>query len=359
MPNNCPGGLEMVEGVGEDQASVRARRIHQLRFAMDGFGRSRAHLSGAPPELRIRTMGLKNSVKDTSCIARSCLVAVSAWLSLGASAAVAQEEPEPAPEPFIPQSQFEQPGPENSLDTQMRSCQETLGYNGCEELWHGKRGQGGAGVPAIWGALAVSRSTTNFGYSYDYPSSEAANAAALQSCNSIMKGKRDCTVRSTFSRNCIALATSDNGALGYSRTYGDLVADDREALSYCQNSGGKSCSTVLAYCSPNGGFHTWVGLAISMEPQPKAGISWGAVAQSTASRLALDYCVKEGGSKCKVRMLLYNQCVAFAKSPRGVWGAFNNMNRKVAETNSIRKCTESNGTNCAVALSACSNDPIK
>jgi hypothetical protein len=96
-----------------------------------------------------------------------------------------------------------------------------------------------------------------------------------------------------------------------------------------------------------------------MEPQPKAGISWGAVAQSTASRLALDYCAKEGGSKCKVRMLLYNQCVAFAKSPSGVWGAFNNMNRKVAETNSIRKCAESKGTNCAVALSACSNDPIK
>jgi hypothetical protein len=349
----------VVEGVGEDKASVRARRIHQLRLATDGFGRSRAHLSGAPRELRIRTMGLKNSVTDTSCMGRSCLVVVSAWLTLGASAAVAQEEPEPAPEPFIPQSQFEQPGPENSLDQQMRSCQETLGYNGCDELWHGKRGQGGAGVPAIWGALAVSTSTTNFGYSYDYPSSEAANAAALQSCNSIMKGKRDCKVRSTFSRNCIALATSDDGASGYSRTYGDLVADDREALSYCQNSGGKSCTTVLAYCSPNGGFHTWVGLAISMEPQPKAGISWGAVAQSTASRLALDYCIKEGGSKCKVRMLLYNQCVAFAKSPNGMWGAFNNMNRKVAETNSIRKCLESHGTNCAVALSACSNDPIK
>ena len=290
---------------------------------------------------------------------RSCLVVISAWLTLGASAAVAQEEPEPAPEPFIPQSEFEQPEPESSLDRQTRSCQETLGYNGCDELLHGKHGQGAAGVPAIWGALAVSISTTNYGYSYDYPSSGTANAAALQSCNSIMKGKRDCTVRSTFSRNCIALATSDDGALGYSRTYGDLVADDREALSYCQKSGGKSCTTVLAYCSPNGGFHTWVGLAISMEPQPKAGISWGAVAQSTASRLALDYCVQQGGSKCKVRMLLYNQCVAFAKSPNGMWGAFNNMNRKVAETNSIRKCLESNGTNCAVALSACSNDPIK
>ena len=220
-------------------------------------------------------------------------------------------------------------------------------------------GPGHAGVPAIWGALAVSGSTTNFGYSYDYPSSEAANAAALQSCNSSMKGKRDCQVRSTFSRNCIALATSGDGAWGYSRTYGDLVADDREALSQCQTSGGKSCSTVLAYCSPNGGFHTWVGLAISMEREPKAGISWGAVAQSTASRLALDSCVKEGGSRCKVRMLLYNQCVAFAKSPNGMWGAFNNMNRKVADTNSIRKCRESNGANCAVALSACSNDPIK
>jgi hypothetical protein len=302
-------------------------------------------------------MGLKNSATDTSCVGRSCLVAIATWLAFGASAAVAQEES--APEPFIPQSQFEHPEPESALDQQIRSCQETLGYNGCDELMHGKRGQGGGGLPAIWGALAVSNSTTNYGYSYDYPSGEAANAAALQSCNSTMKGKRDCKVRSTFSGNCIALATSDDGAWGFSKAYGDLVADDHEALGYCQNSGGKSCTTVLAYCSPNGGFHTWVGLAISMEPQPKAGISWGAVAQSTASRLALDFCAKDGGSRCKVRMLLHNQCVAFAKSPNGMWGAFNNMNRKVAETNSIRKCRESNGSNCAVALSACSNDPTK
>jgi len=57
-------------------------------------------------------------------------------------------------------------------------------------------------------------------------------------------------------------------------------------------------------------------------------------------------------------MLLYNQCVAFAKSSNGMWGAFNNMNRKVAESNSLRKCQESNGTQCAVVLSRCSHDPI-
>jgi hypothetical protein len=280
--------------------------------------------------------------------------------ALHASPALAQEE-ESVPESYIPLSEFEtgSSAPQGGLEDQMRVCQEALGYNGCDEVWHGKRGGAGAGVPAIWGALAVSNSTTNYGYSYDYTSSDAANAAALQACNSAMKGKSDCKVRSTFSRNCIALATSGEGIWGYSRTYGDLVADDKEALNYCQNSGGKSCATVLAYCSPNGGFHTWIGLAISMEPQPKVGISWGSVAQSGASKTAMDYCVKDGGTRCKVRMLLYNQCVAFAKSPNGMWGAFNNMNRKVAETNSLRKCRESNGTNCAVTLSACSNDRVK
>jgi hypothetical protein len=296
-------------------------------------------------------------------IKRLCASAVAAYLAIAAPIALAQEEeamPESVPESYIPLSEYEQGSSESGLEQQMRVCQETLGYNGCDEVWHGKRGGGAAGVPAIWGALAVSSSTTNYGYSYDYTSSEAANAAALQSCNSVMKGKRDCQVRSTFSRNCIALATSSDGAWGYSKTYGDLVADDREALGYCQNSGGKSCSTVLAYCSPNGGFHTWVGLAISMEPQPKVGISWGSVAQSGASKTAMDWCIKQGGSKCKVRMLLHNQCVAFAQSPNGMWGAFNNMNRKVAETNSLRKCRESNGGDkCAVTLSACSNDPVK
>ena len=116
---------------------------------------------------------------------------------------------------------------------------------------------------------------------------------------------------------------------------------------------------MLAYCSPNAGFHTWVGLAISNEAHPRAGISWGAPAQSTASKLAFDSCIKDGGSKCKVRMLLYNQCLAFATSPNGMWGAYNNDSRKLAESNAIRKCQESNGTNCAVLLSKCSTDPVR
>ena len=215
------------------------------------------------------------------------------------------------------------------------------------------------GPPGIWGALAISRTSTVYGYSYDLPSQEAANAAALEHCNSALKGRRDCQVRSAFSRNCIALAISDDGAWGYSATYGDLVADDRDALGRCQNSGGKSCSTVLAYCSPNAGFHTWVGLAISNEARPKAGISWGSPAQSTASKLAFDNCIKDGGSNCKVRMLLHNQCVAFAASPNGMWGAYNNVSRQLAESNAIRKCQESNGTSCAVLLSKCSTDPVR
>lgn len=280
-----------------------------------------------------------------------------ASMMLGASVAKSQEQEEPAPEPYIPQSEFERPEEESALNRDLRTCQETLGYVGCDQLWHGGQ-RPGAAAPGIWGALAISRSSTAYGYSYDYPSQDAANAAALEQCNSSLKGKRDCEVRSAFARNCIALATSDDGAWGYSATYGDLVADDRDALSHCQNSGGKSCTTVLAYCSPNGGFHTWVGLAISNEAHPKVGISWGAVAQSTASKVAFDSCIKDGGSNCKVRMLLHNQCLAFASSPNGMWGAYNNVSRKVAESNAIRKCQESNGTNCAVLISKCSTDPV-
>jgi hypothetical protein len=215
------------------------------------------------------------------------------------------------------------------------------------------------GAPGVWGALALSRSSTTYGYSYDFPSQEAANASALEHCNAAVKGKRDCQVRSAFSSNCIALATSDDGAWGLSSTYGDLVADDRDALTRCQNAGGKSCSTVLAYCSPNAGFHTWVGLAISNEARPRAGISWGAPAQSTASKVAFDNCIKDGGSNCKVRMLLHNQCLAFAASPNGMWGAYNNVSRQVAETNAIRKCQGANGASCAVLLSKCATDPVR
>jgi hypothetical protein len=260
--------------------------------------------------------------------------AIVAWMLLGASSAIAQEE-----------------GPAEQMQN---SCQNALGYVGCDDLLHGK--QGTSGPASVWGALAISRSSAMYGYSYSYPSAQEADTAAVNSCNAGMKGKADCTVRSTFSNNCIGLATSDDGAYGFSGNSQDLVATDREALSQCQKFGGKSCTTVLNYCTPGGSFHTWVGLAISMEPDPKVGISWGAVAQTTASKLALDSCVKDGGSRCKVRMLLHSQCVAFAKSPNGMWGAYNNIARQVAETNAIRKCQEANGTNCAVVLSKCSSD---
>jgi len=283
---------------------------------------------------------------------RMAVAAIGCWTLL---AAPAQSQEAPAPEPYIPQSAFERPQAESGLEGQMRVCNDALGYLGCDQLWHG--GKGGGGAPGIWGAVAISRSSTAYGYSYDYPSAESANSAALDKCNAGLKGKRDCQVRSTFARDCIALATSGDGAWGLSATYGDLVADDKDALGRCQGGGGKSCSTVLAYCSPNGGFHYWVGLAISNEARPKVGIAWGAPAQSGASKLALDTCIKQGGSKCKVRMLLHNQCIAYAESPNGMWGAYNNMTRKVAETNALRKCRESNGTNCTVLLSKCAMDP--
>src|ERR1700689_692666 len=97
-------------------------------------------------------------------------------LSLLSSLSRSQEE-EPAPEPYIPQSQFEQPQGESSLDSQIRTCNEALGYVGCDQLWHG--GRGGGGAPGIWGALAISRSSLTYGYSYDYPSKESAITGAV------------------------------------------------------------------------------------------------------------------------------------------------------------------------------------
>jgi hypothetical protein len=283
---------------------------------------------------------------------------LSASMLLGASMVTAQEEEvEPAPDPYIPQSAFETGQEPDRVEQQEQVCNNALGYVKCGEMWHGKQG-GPQGPPAVWGALAISQASTYYGYSYDYPSADQAGAAALKSCNSNFKGKSDCKVRSTFARTCIGLATSTDNVWGYSATYADLVATDKEALNVCQKAGGKACTTVLDYCSPNGGFHTWVGLAISMEPQPKAGISWGAPAQTTASKLAYDSCIKDGGTKCKVRVLLHNTCIAFAMSPNGMWGAFWNMARKVAETNAVRRCAQSKGTSCAVVLSKCSTDPI-
>ena len=94
---------------------------------------------------RDKMLSRNDKSQSAFVISRWLAFVVFAWMTLGASVARSQEEepppPEPAPEPYIPQSDFERPQEESGLDRQLRTCQETLGYVGCDQLMQGGRGR--------------------------------------------------------------------------------------------------------------------------------------------------------------------------------------------------------------------------
>jgi hypothetical protein len=86
------------------------------------------------------------------------------------------------------------------------------------------------------GALAVG-SCAAYGYAYDYPTSDAAQAAAIEKCGST------CKKVVTTDKGCVALAVDGhqpcgpNGFANASR----LGAAQNTALKYCYKFGGKDC----------------------------------------------------------------------------------------------------------------------
>src|SRR5664279_6078828 len=86
------------------------------------------------------------------------------------------------------------------------------------------------------GALAVGACAA-YGYAYDYPSSETAQAAAIEKCGDT------CKKVVTTDKGCVALAVDGHkpcGPNGYANAPRLGVAQNT-ALKYCYKFGGKDC----------------------------------------------------------------------------------------------------------------------
>jgi hypothetical protein len=86
------------------------------------------------------------------------------------------------------------------------------------------------------GALAVGACAA-YGYAYDYPSSEAAQAAAIEKCGA------SCTKVVTTDKGCVALAVDGRkpcGPNGYANAP-KLGLAQNIALKHCYKYGGKDC----------------------------------------------------------------------------------------------------------------------
>ena len=86
------------------------------------------------------------------------------------------------------------------------------------------------------GALAVGKCAA-YGYAYDYPTSQAAQNAAIEKCGG------DCDKVVTTEKGCVALAVDGRkscGPNGYANA-AKLGVAENTALKYCYKFGGKDC----------------------------------------------------------------------------------------------------------------------
>ncbi len=97
-----------------------------------------------------------------------------------------------------------------------------------------------------YGALATSPDA-DFGYSYNFDSSQDARARALQECR---QHSRECEVKQTFQNVCVSVAKASNGAMGWSWGFG-RETDDRNAVTTCRENNGRDCELSVRFCTGN------------------------------------------------------------------------------------------------------------
>ena len=97
------------------------------------------------------------------------------------------------------------------------------------------------------GALAIGACAA-YGYAYDYPTSEAAQAAALEKCSG------DCKQVVTTKKGCVAFAIDGRkpcGPHGFANAP-KLGQAQNTALKHCYKHGGKDCVIRAWICDAKG-----------------------------------------------------------------------------------------------------------
>ena len=140
-----------------------------------------------------------------------------------------------------------------SLSFSLRGSSQALKANlDCESKYENfgvssNQAQGLAGSSAknTFGAIAFSRDTGANGHSFRYDSLSGAEARALKECSAYAS---DCTVASSFSNACGALAVGDGNGWGSSRAE-SIIKAERNALATCRSYDNKNCEIEVSVCS--------------------------------------------------------------------------------------------------------------
>lgn len=104
-------------------------------------------------------------------------------------------------------------------------------------------------LPDVFGAIAVSPSTLNYGTSWNYKSESDAGERALQECQKSTSAK-DCKIVVTVADVCVALATSKpDKVFGVGGPIGAANYAAGNSTLKCQRAGGKSCAVVAQFCA--------------------------------------------------------------------------------------------------------------
>ena len=107
------------------------------------------------------------------------------------------------------------------------------------------QGSAGSSSKKTFGAIAFSRDTGANGYSFQYDSRSGAEARALKECGAYAS---DCTVASSFSDACGALAVGDGNGWGASRAE-SIIKAERNALATCRSYDNTNCEIEVSVCS--------------------------------------------------------------------------------------------------------------
>jgi hypothetical protein len=216
-------------------------------------------------------------------------------------------------------------------------------------------------APAIWGAVALSKSTLISGSSWEYQSQQDAATRAVSECSKAMNAMRDCAVLQVFANYCAALATSpQDHQWGYSGTYNTIAEAESHALSGCTGSGGHACAITQSICSPardQAPADAYTAIAVSADAPAKSGTSWRAASQEAASAAALKGCLKQSGAPCTIGVWARNSCAALATSNGPKYATAWNDSRRQAESEALRTCETTSGQRCLIQVSVCADAP--
>lgn len=105
----------------------------------------------------------------------------------------------------------------------------------------------------LWGAVAISSSKMDFGYSYRYANAPQAETEALQRCAGLA-GATDCKLVFDVPGYCAAIAMSPtNWGVGGVSAATDIA--EKDSLLQCQD---KGCAVKVSFCADNQA-HVWSG----------------------------------------------------------------------------------------------------